>query len=73
MPKGVYDGLFEDLANNGYSSKQMEALVDISLIIFKSTDMDIPPGFQKDIDNDGVESFELTALGQGMLKGIGPV
>jgi uncharacterized protein (TIGR02391 family) len=69
----VYDGLFELLAKNGFSSEQMESLIEIKLLTFESTEANTIDSFEDELDGEELYCFRLTAIGKGILKGISPV
>jgi uncharacterized protein (TIGR02391 family) len=66
-PYECFDGLFEDLAERGYTDNQFQSVFDLGLIEYKSKMMDYSlPGKPSDIDTFGW--FELTLLGQKVLN-----
>lgn len=69
----VYDGLFEDLVSNGFSSEQMESLLEIGLLTFEPTEVNTTAILEDDLDGERIYCFRLTAIGKGILKGINPV
>ena len=71
--KDVYDGLFELLAKNGFSSEQMESLIEIGLLALEPTEVNILAVFEDELGGQEFECFRLSAIGKGILKGINPV
>jgi uncharacterized protein (TIGR02391 family) len=72
MPELTYDGLYEDLAKNGYSDEQMQALMEIGLLYLGSKTVEIPPELQNVWESDEFECIELTIIGSGILEGTYP-
>lgn len=69
MPESVYDGLFEDLAQNGFGDSDLEQAFELKLVEMHSSQCE----FEADEFWDGVERiewFQLTDLGRKALEAI---
>lgn len=67
LPNEVYDGMFEQLAEKGYSDKQYQSMFDFDLIEYHSKMMDHAfPGEPEDWDSFGW--LELTHQGRQVLN-----
>lgn len=65
FPHEVFDGMFEDLAERGYTDQQYQTIFDLGLIEYKSkiSDHSFPGG-------DRFGWFELTPMGQMVLDQV---
>lgn len=67
FPGEVFDGFFENLANNGFSDRQYSSMFELGLIVYKNTDWqdETPWG---DFIEDKYGWFEATSLGELVLQ-----
>jgi uncharacterized protein (TIGR02391 family) len=70
FPGEVFDGFFEELAENDFSNKQYSLMFELDLVVYKNTDWqeESPMG---DIIEDKYGWFEVTPLGKILLQECG--
>lgn len=69
MPEQTYDGLYENLAENGFGEAELEMVIQLNLVEMHSGEFETPSthlGERTEI----MEWFELTDLGRETLKSI---
>lgn len=69
MPAGTYDGLYEDLAKNGFEETELEKIVELNLVEMHSREFETPMNHLSE-GTEVMEWFELTALGRKALESI---
>ena len=69
MPELTYDGLFEDLAENGFSDSEFEAVFDLDLVQMHSSEFQVP-GDRHGDSAEVIEWIELTELGKKTVESI---
>jgi len=69
MPEETYDGLFEDLAKNGFDEKELNSVFMLDLVVMHSTVFEMPFN-QSNEDTEVIEWFELTDLGRMALQSL---
>ena len=70
MPAGTYDGLYEDLANNGFEETDLEKIVGLNLVEMHSGEFETPTSYQFSDGTEVMEWFEVTELGRKALESI---
>jgi hypothetical protein len=66
MPEDTYDGLFEDLAENGFTENDLNSVFMLDLVVMHSTEIEMPLNPTEEV----LDWFELTDLGREALKSI---
>lgn len=66
MHEDTYDGLFEDLAENGFTENDLNSVFMLDLVVMHSTEIEMP----LDPTEEVLDWFELTDLGREALKSI---
>jgi hypothetical protein len=69
MPEHTYDGLYENLAEEGFGEAELESVIQLNLVEMHSGEFETPDthfGERTEI----MEWFELTDLGRETLKSI---
>ena len=68
LPDHVCDGFYEDLAQRGYGSEEIEALIEVGLVEYKSEEYIPHPSESDDFIPDEIGYFELTPLGTKIIN-----
>ena len=71
MLESTYDGLFEDLAQNGFDESYLEQAFRLNLVEMHSSQCEAPAAHFSSDGVDTIEWFQLTDLGRNALEAIG--
>lgn len=67
MPAGTYDGLYEELAKNGFGETELEKIIELNLVEMHSGEFETS---MVSDETDVMEWFELTELGRKAFESI---